>query len=65
VWLTNICDLQVFIGTLNKQLNICQFDAAGNPIENGCYNLVPVYDWIKRCIISILYVSIFFGFGQR
>jgi len=24
--------------------------------QQGCYNLVPVFDWIRRCIISIFLV---------
>ncbi|KAF8496308.1 1,3-beta-glucan synthase [Gautieria morchelliformis] len=48
----------VFLGTLNKQLSICQYNSAGQFIggQPGCYNLVPVFDWIKRCIISIFLV---------
>ncbi|GJE95140.1 glycosyltransferase family 48 protein [Phanerochaete sordida] len=48
----------VYIGTLNKQLAICKVDAHGNvqPGQPGCYNLLPVFDWIKRCIMSIFLV---------
>ncbi|TDL27462.1 glycosyltransferase family 48 protein [Rickenella mellea] len=48
----------VFLGTLNKQLAICKVNSAGDPIggQGGCYNLVPVFDWIKRCIVSIFLV---------
>ncbi|KAG1731889.1 glycosyltransferase family 48 protein [Suillus lakei] len=50
----------LFIGTLNKQLAICQVDAQGNVLGgqqgSGCYNLIPVFDWIKRCIVSIFLV---------
>jgi len=48
----------VFLGTMNKQLDICKYDKNGNFIggQSGCYNLVPVFDWIKRCIISIFLV---------
>jgi 1,3-beta-glucan synthase len=48
----------LFIGTLNKQLAICRVDAQGNVIggQPGCYNLIPVFDWIRRCIISIFLV---------
>ncbi|KAG2063618.1 glycosyltransferase family 48 protein, partial [Suillus decipiens] len=50
----------LFIGTLNKQLAICQVDAQGNVLggqqASGCYNLIPVFDWIKRCIVSIFLV---------
>ncbi|KIK59915.1 glycosyltransferase family 48 protein [Collybiopsis luxurians FD-317 M1] len=48
----------VYLGTLNKQLLICKVDSAGNVIggQPGCYNLQPVFDWIKRCIVSIFLV---------
>ncbi|KAI6108971.1 glycosyltransferase family 48 protein [Pisolithus croceorrhizus] len=50
----------LYIGTLNKQLAICQVDSQGNVLggqqATGCYNLVPVFDWIKRCIVSIFMV---------
>jgi 1,3-beta-glucan synthase len=47
-----------FFGTLNSTLPICQYTNAGQIIggQAGCYNLVPVFDWIQRCIISILLV---------
>ncbi|KAF8798014.1 1,3-beta-glucan synthase [Phlegmacium glaucopus] len=50
----------LFIGTLNKQLAICRVDSQGNVIggQPGCYNLIPVFDWIRRCIISIFLVFI-------
>ncbi|KAG9047856.1 1,3-beta-D-glucan synthase [Tulasnella sp. UAMH 9824] len=48
----------LFLGTLNKQLTICQYNSQGQFIggQPGCYNLVPVFDWIRRCIISIFLV---------
>ncbi|WVQ81578.1 1,3-beta-glucan synthase component FKS1 [Cryptococcus sp. DSM 104549] len=48
----------VFLGTLNKQLTVCKYSSAGDilPGQSGCYNLVPVFQWIKRCIISIFLV---------
>ncbi|KAJ7063291.1 1,3-beta-glucan synthase [Mycena amicta] len=48
----------VFLGTLNKQLAICKVDSSGNVIggQPGCYNLIPVFDWIRRCIVSIFLV---------
>ncbi|KAK7062827.1 1,3-beta-D-glucan synthase [Paramarasmius palmivorus] len=48
----------VFLGTLNAQLDICQYTDAGQFIggQAGCYNLVPVFEWIERCIISIFLV---------
>ncbi|KAA1471184.1 1-3-beta-glucan synthase [Dentipellis sp. KUC8613] len=48
----------MFIGTLNKQLAICRVDSQGNvkPGQPGCYNLIPVFDWVKRCVESIFLV---------
>lgn len=48
----------MYIGTLNKQLRICRVDSRGEVIsgQGGCYNLIPVFDWIRRCIISIFLV---------
>jgi len=61
-----ILSIQVFmvtltyIGTLNKQLAICAVDSQGNVLGGqqgtGCYNLIPAFEWIKRCIISIFLV---------
>ena len=43
---------------LNSQLTSPSPCSAGQFIggQGGCYNLVPVYDWIKRCVISIFIV---------
>jgi 1,3-beta-glucan synthase len=48
----------VFIGTLNKSLEICEVDSQGNVLggQPGCYNLIPVFDWVRRCIVSIFLV---------
>lgn len=48
----------VFLGTMNNTLTICRYTADGQFVggQGGCYNLVPVYDWIKRSIISIFIV---------
>ncbi|KAF8319368.1 1,3-beta-glucan synthase [Clavulina sp. PMI_390] len=50
----------VYFGTLNKSLLICKFDTqnASGRGQAGCYNLEPVFAWIKRCIISIFLVFI-------
>jgi 1,3-beta-glucan synthase len=47
----------VFLGTLNEQLTVCAY-SGNQPTagQSGCYNLFPVFDWIKRCIISIFLV---------
>jgi 1,3-beta-glucan synthase len=48
----------LYIGTLNKQLAICPVDSDGNVVgtATACYNLIPVFDWIRRCVISIFLV---------
>ena len=48
----------MYLGTLNKQLSICNVDSQGNVLSGqpGCYNLIPVFDWIKHCIVSIFLV---------
>jgi len=48
----------VYLGTLNDQLSVCKYNSNGDilPGQSGCYNLVPVFKWIHRCIISIFIV---------
>ena len=48
----------VFLGTLNKQLLVCEYNSQGDilPGQSGCYNLQPVYKWIQTCVISIFIV---------
>lgn len=48
----------LYLGTLNKQLTICKYNSQGQYVggQPGCYNLVPVFDWIRRCIVSIFLV---------
>ncbi|KAF7972714.1 hypothetical protein HWV62_41527 [Athelia sp. TMB] len=48
----------VFLGTLNQELSVCNFNSAGQLIagQAGCYNLYPVFEWIRRCITSLLLV---------
>ncbi|KAG8836814.1 1,3-beta-D-glucan synthase [Serendipita sp. 400] len=48
----------VFLGTMNKQLLICRYTASNQLIggQAGCYNLSPVFNWIRRCIVSIFLV---------
>ncbi|KAJ3505193.1 hypothetical protein NMY22_g17668 [Coprinellus aureogranulatus] len=52
----------VFLGTLKLQLLICQYTVSGQYLgeQATCYNLVPVFEWIERCIISILALMISF-----
>ncbi|KAG8936786.1 1,3-beta-D-glucan synthase [Tulasnella sp. 418] len=48
----------LFLGTLNDELTLCRVSRHGDliPGQNGCYNLYPIFEWIKRCIISIFLV---------
>jgi 1,3-beta-glucan synthase len=48
----------LFLGTLNSSLKVCKYTSSGQFIggQAGCYNLVPVFEWIQRCIISIFLV---------
>ncbi|KZT68116.1 glycosyltransferase family 48 protein [Daedalea quercina L-15889] len=48
----------LYLGTLNKELAICSTDSSGDVIagQDGCYNLSPVFDWVRRCIVSIFLV---------
>ena len=48
----------VFLGTLNSSVRICKYTASGQFLagQAGCYNLVPVFEWITHCIISIFLV---------
>lgn len=50
----------VFLGSLASSVTVCNYNPDAPPnaplTPPGCYNLVPVYDWIKRCIISIFIV---------
>ncbi|KAF9319692.1 1,3-beta-D-glucan synthase [Podila horticola] len=41
----------LFIGAMASSVQICS-----DVTEGGCVNLVPVYDWIKRCVLSIFIV---------
>jgi 1,3-beta-glucan synthase len=54
----------VFLGSMNANVEICQYDSSGNYLGTppGCTNLIPVYDWIKRCIISVFIGA--FGVGR-
>ncbi|KAI8576132.1 hypothetical protein K450DRAFT_295631 [Umbelopsis ramanniana AG] len=50
----------LFVGAMGSALTVCEYnpdapeDAVLSPA--GCYNLAPVLDWIKRCILSIFLV---------
>lgn len=50
----------LFIGAMGSTLSICEFNADAPPdaplTPEGCYNLVPIFEWVKRCILSIFVV---------
>ncbi|KAJ7792246.1 1,3-beta-glucan synthase [Mycena olivaceomarginata] len=48
----------VFLGTLNSSVTICKYTSNHQLVKGmaGCYNLSPVFDWIHRCIFSLLLV---------
>ncbi|KAG2233571.1 hypothetical protein INT48_009358 [Thamnidium elegans] len=50
----------LFISAMGATLTICEYNADAPPeaplIPEGCYNLVPIFDWVKRCILSIFVV---------
>jgi 1,3-beta-glucan synthase len=50
--------LVVFLGTLNSSVTICRYNSNHQLVKGmaGCYNLSPVFDWIHRCIFSLLLV---------
>ncbi|KAF9938898.1 1,3-beta-D-glucan synthase [Mortierella alpina] len=41
----------LFIGAMASSVEVCS-----DIVEDGCVDLVPVYDWIKRCVLSIFIV---------
>ncbi|ORZ11336.1 glucan synthase [Lobosporangium transversale] len=41
----------LFVGSVSSSVEVCA-DIA----QAGCVNLVPVYDWIKRCVLSIFII---------
>lgn len=48
------------LGALNHEVILCRFNK-DTPITdplwpNGCANLVPIFDWVARCIVSIFIV---------
>ncbi|KAI4627531.1 uncharacterized protein J4E88_001571 [Alternaria novae-zelandiae] len=50
----------IHLGALNHETILCHFNK-DLPITdpqwpNGCANLVPVFDWVSRCIVSIFIV---------
>ncbi|CAM0138283.1 unnamed protein product [Umbelopsis sp. WA50703] len=49
----------LMVGAMVSSLPLCHRDPLrpnGPLIPIGCYNMMPVYDWIMRCILSIFMV---------
>ncbi|OAD76323.1 beta 1,3 glucan synthase [Phycomyces blakesleeanus NRRL 1555(-)] len=50
----------LFIGAMGSTLLVCEYNADAPPdaplIPAGCYNMVPIFEWVKRCILSIFVV---------
>ncbi|CAG8508650.1 1690_t:CDS:2 [Acaulospora colombiana] len=48
----------MFIGAMASTLTLCDYnpDPTAKLSPPGCYNLVPLFDWIKRVTISIFFV---------
>ncbi|KAI8384484.1 1,3-beta-glucan synthase component-domain-containing protein [Radiomyces spectabilis] len=50
----------MFIGAMGSTLLICEYNADAPPdaplTPDGCYNMVPIFEWVKRCILSIFIV---------
>jgi 1,3-beta-glucan synthase len=50
----------LFVGAMGSTLTMCEYNPDAPPdavlSPAGCYNLAPVLDWIKRCILSIFLV---------
>ncbi|GAN10845.1 1,3-beta-glucan synthase component FKS1 [Mucor ambiguus] len=47
----------LFVGATSVPLTICEFDINAGPDAalkpDGCYNMVPIFEWLKRVVISI------------
>ncbi|KAF7721304.1 1,3-beta-D-glucan synthase [Apophysomyces ossiformis] len=49
----------MFIGAMGATLTVCEYnkDIPDAPLTpEGCYNLVPIFEWVKRCVLSIFVV---------
>ncbi|KAI9266209.1 1,3-beta-glucan synthase [Helicostylum pulchrum] len=55
----------LFVGATSVPLTLCEFDINAGPDSpqkpDGCFNLNPVFDWLKRVVISI-FAIIFVAF---
>ncbi|KAI7908108.1 1,3-beta-glucan synthase component-domain-containing protein [Cokeromyces recurvatus] len=50
----------LFVSTMGSSLTVCEYNPDVPPeaplVPEGCFNLVPIIDWVKRCILSIFVV---------
>ena len=46
----------MLIGALASVLTLCEVSPDPNGPPQDCYNFIPVFDWIKRSILSIFLV---------
>ncbi|OAD78252.1 beta 1,3 glucan synthase [Phycomyces blakesleeanus NRRL 1555(-)] len=50
----------LFLASMSVPLLVCEFDKDAPPeaprTPDGCYDLVPIYNWLKRVVISIFAV---------
>ncbi|KAI8097579.1 1,3-beta-glucan synthase component-domain-containing protein [Halteromyces radiatus] len=50
----------LFIAAMGSTLVVCEYNADAPedaPLSPaGCYNMVPIFEWVKRCILSIFVV---------
>ncbi|KAI9483436.1 MAG: 1,3-beta-glucan synthase component-domain-containing protein [Benjaminiella poitrasii] len=50
----------LFVSAMGSSLIVCEYNPDLPPdaplIPDGCYNIVPIVDWVKRCILSIFVV---------
>ncbi|RCI06938.1 1,3-beta-D-glucan synthase [Rhizopus stolonifer] len=52
----------LFVAATSMPLTVCEVDAAGIALRSeGCYNLVPIFEWLGRVVISI-FAIIFVSF---
>ncbi|KAI9019406.1 glycosyltransferase family 48 protein [Phycomyces nitens] len=50
----------LFLASMSVSLTVCEFDKDAPPeaprTPDGCYDLVPIHNWLKRVVISIFAV---------
>ncbi|OZJ02389.1 1,3-beta-glucan synthase component FKS1 [Bifiguratus adelaidae] len=49
--------VMLFLGALMSTVPVCPFSInITQELPSGCYNLLPVFEWITRCVLSIIIV---------